>query len=110
MHSSSHVEQGHRELGVSPTYRKRRRERLLKASRAGVAARERIRMERVAEAGEWTRVATVVLQVNAAPDGRTVAIRACHGRGEWSVCGSERAVRGRLAGFLWTQRTKGSGR
>ncbi len=95
---------------MSPTYRKRRRDRLLKASRAGVAARERIRRERAEGAGEWARVATVVLQVNAAPDGRTVAVRVCHGRGEWEVCGSERAVRGRLAGFLWTQRTKGSGR
>ncbi len=93
---------------MSPTYRKRRRERLLKASRAGVAARERIRMELAAVAGEWTRVATVVLQVNAAPDGRTVAVRACHGRGEWEVCGSERAVRGRLAGWLWKQAKGGA--
>jgi len=85
---------------ASPTYRKARRERMLRASRAGVAARERNRLSRASDCGEWKRVATMVLLVNAAPDGRHVAVKAS-GRNDWHRCGSERAVRGALAGIIW---------
>ena len=85
---------------ASLTYRKRQRERMLRASLAGVAARERNRMARNADCGEWKRVATLILLVNAAPDGRNVAIQAS-GRTDWHRCGSERAVRGALARMIY---------
>lgn len=88
-------------LRASPNYRKRRRERLLQRSRLGVQARERKRLERANEFGSWRRVATVLLVVHAAPDGRHMAINAVHGAGEWMRCGSERAVRAALARALW---------
>jgi hypothetical protein len=43
----------------------------------------------------------MVLLVSASPDGRHVAIKASHGRNDWHRCGSERAVRGALAGIIW---------
>ena len=51
-------------------------------------------MLRAEECGVWSRVATLVLVVSAAPDGRSVGIWACGGAGSWQRCGSERAVRG----------------
>jgi len=86
---------------MSPTYRKRRRERMLARSRAGVAARERIRAEAQRDAPGWQHVRTVWLSVYAAPDGRHIELHAASERGQWARCGSERAVRGALAEMLW---------
>ena len=88
---------------ASPTYRKRRRERLLRASRAGVAARERNRLARAEESGKWPRVRSLLLIVTASPDGRHVGIHA-HDTGAWYMCGTERAVRAALAKMLWGSR------
>lgn len=67
------------------------------------AAKER---KRLAEpASNWKRVATLLVTVDAAPDGRTVAIRV-NGRRAWSRCGSERAVRGALAKLLYGTRRR----
>jgi hypothetical protein len=85
---------------MSPTYRKRRRQRLLQRSRKGVVARERKRMAEAETDPQWRRVWTGIVTVDAAPDGRHVALRA-HGHREWFRCGSERAVRGALARLLW---------
>ena len=89
---------------MSPTYRQRKRLQLHARAMDGVAARERNRMERNADCGQWKRVATMILLVSAAPDGRRVAIKASHGRGEWYRCGSERAVRGALADIIWSMK------
>ena len=88
---------------MSPTYRKRKTLRLHARAMAGVAARERNRIARNSDCGEWKRVATLVVLVNAAPDGRTVAIQAS-GRGDWHLCGSERAVRGALARMIYAKK------
>ena len=90
---------------MSPTYRKQRRERRLRSSRAGVRKREEIRRERNKECEGWKRVGTFLVIVHAGPDGRSVGIsaRSC---GEWYRCGSERAVRGALARMLYSKRTK----
>jgi len=86
---------------VSPTYRKRRRERLLRASRAGVEERERRRAESMRDAPGWRHVRDVWLSVYAAPDGRNVELHAVSERGQWRRCGSERAVRGAMADIIW---------
>ena len=93
---------------MNPTRRRmKRRSEIQKAkSQAGVLARERNRMLRAEECGVWSRVATLVLVVSAAPDGRSVGIWACGGAGSWQRCGSERAVRGALAKILWGKKTK----
>lgn len=89
---------------ASPTYRKRRRAKLLRRSRLGVQARERQRTQSLREAPGWRRVATVILTVDAAPDGRHIEIEAHGGSGSWRRCGSERAVRGALTRMLWEGR------
>ena len=86
---------------MSPTYRKRRRERLLRASRAGVAAREQKRQAAMAHEPGWRMVRSVWLEVWAAPDGRRVELHAASELGSWRRCGCERAVRGALADILW---------
>lgn len=85
---------------MSPTLCKRRRERQLKASRAGVKAREQNRLARLKDCEGWKRVGTFLVVVHAGPDGRTMALQA-HGCERWERCGSERAVRGALARMLW---------
>jgi hypothetical protein len=95
------AQHGHMKCCASPTYRKRRRERLLRASRAGVAARERIRRESCADSGAWPLVRAVWIAVYAAPDGRHIELHAASERGHWVRCGSERAVRGALATIIW---------
>lgn len=65
------------------------------------SAKERKRLSRADECGAWPRVRSVLLVINAAPDGRTMALRYSDGSGEWHRCGSERAVRGALARLMW---------
>jgi hypothetical protein len=79
---------------------------MLRASRAGVDAREQKRMESAAHSDGWRHVRTVWLEVYAAPDGRQVEMHVASERGEWRRCGSERAVRGALADIIW--RMKGT--
>jgi len=89
-------------IGVSPTMRKCLRERRLRRSVAGVAGRARKRAAFNAESAGWRRVATVLLVVHAAPDGRHMGLRTVlPGLGAWERCGTERAVRGALARELW---------
>ena len=88
---------------MSPNYRKYRRERQLRRSRAGVEARERKRLERAATDPGWRRVATLLLIVEAAPDGQHIALNV-HGQRDWYRCGSERAVRGALEKMMWGKR------
>lgn len=89
---------------ASPSYRKRRHQRMLQASRAGVEARKRKRLSAAAHAPGWTLVRTAWLAVYAAPDGRHIEIHAASERGQWRRCGSERAVRGALADIIWRMR------
>ena len=92
--------------GCSPTYRKRRRERCLRASRAGVAARQRIIQEQgptwrvvreitvrnpqTGEAHQWT--------LSCSDEGRHLALCV---NGAWSRVGSERTLRALLARAMW---------
>ncbi len=85
---------------MSPNYWNRKRDRQLCKSLAGVAARERKRRERTATDPGWSRVATLLVTVDAAPDGRSVALHA-HGQRDWFRCGSERAVRGALVRVIY---------
>lgn len=92
---------------MSPNYLKCKREKQLAKSRAGVMARERNRSAMAATDPGWRRVATMMLIVEAAPDGRHVAIHA-HGQRDWHRCGSDRAVRVALAKMLWGTKQKGA--
>jgi hypothetical protein len=49
---------------------------------------------------EWLRRTPLIIVRRVSPDGRRVALRV-HGKTDWAVCGSERAVRGWLAKVLW---------
>jgi hypothetical protein len=82
----------------------RKRKQRVAASRAGVEAKARKRMERAAFAGAWPRVFTFLVVGHAAPDGKTLALAATGGTGEWRWCGSERAVRAALARVMWRKR------
>jgi hypothetical protein len=61
-----------------------------------VAARERHRIERSKESGEWTPIGTLLIGMRAAPDGRHMSI-AVHGFLDWTICGTERSIRAALA-------------
>ena len=91
-------QQGHIELGMSPTYYKRLEDRRLKRSMAGVRARERKRLAETFDGPDWTRVRTVIVGVYAHRDGRHVGIWL---DGQPWKCGSERFVRGLLAKRLY---------
>ena len=65
------------------------------------AARARKRTESQAAAPGWTCTGTYLLRTFAAPDGRTMEMHLYGGRREWHRCGSERAVRGALAGVMY---------
>jgi len=98
------LQQGNIELGMSPSYWKRRREKMLARSRKGVAARERKRMEFDPDREGWKVAGTYLVRVWAAPDGRSVAMDVS---GRTQRCGSERAVRGALARAFWGAEGKG---
>ena len=83
---------------MSPNYRKRRREKQLHKSRAGVLARERKRLAFDPDRENWRVVRTCLMRVWAGPDGRSMAI---YIDGTMFRRGSERAVRGALARALW---------
>ena len=95
-------------------YRKSRRRIVLEGKRercaAMRAAKARKRMERAGGEG-WKLVRSVLMlvMVQAGPDGRSMALRACTGAEEWYRCGSERAVRGALARMLWAKMMKATG-
>ena len=91
-------------------YLQRKRKQRVAASRAKVEAKARTRMERAAFAGAWPRVFTFLAVGHAAPDGRTLALSATSGTGEWRWCGSERTVRAQLARLMWGHVKKGGGR
>jgi len=61
-------------------------------------AKERKRLERAQECGEWT-YRDIVLRAAFSPDGREVGLRFADDT--WSRCGSERFVRGQLAKKIW---------
>ena len=88
---------------ASPNYCKARAERLKRRAMQGVAAREKLRLERAAECGQWTS-RTIILQASFSPDGRFVGLQFANG--EWARCGSERYVRGQLAKKLWNMKGK----
>jgi hypothetical protein len=94
-------------IGFSPSYRKRLAARRLRASRAGVEARERKRLASCGDSGAWPLVRAVWLAVYAAPDGRHIEIHAASERGHWQRCGSERAVREAVSTILWGMRGMG---
>ena len=87
---------------MSPNYWKRKRERQLKKSLAGVAARERKRLEENFEGPDWVRVRTMLVGVWAHRDGRQVGLW-IDGK-PWKY-GSERTIRGALAKMLYAART-----
>ena len=93
-------------MNRNPTVRRIRRRNDLQRqkSRLGVLARERARRQRAEECGDWRRVATLVLVVTAASDGRSVGLLASGGSSPWERCGTERAVRAALARMLWARR------
>jgi hypothetical protein len=87
--------------------RKKRRDRVLQRCAQMRAAKERRRIERAAGEPEWTRVATALLVVFAAPDGRSIEMRLATGNGEVVRCGSLRAVRGAISRAVWGHRHGG---
>ena len=60
-------------------------------------AKERKRIERAKECGEWTRHQHL-LTFSISPDGRCVGLLMPDG---WSKCGSERTIRAKLAKSIW---------
>ena len=92
--------------GCSPSYRKRRRERLLRASRAGVAARQRIMQE---QGPTWRVVREITVRdpasgavhqwtLSCSDEGRHLALCV---DGTWARVGSERTLRALLARAMW---------
>ena len=91
---------------ASPIYRKRRRERMLRASRAGVAARQRIIQE---QGPTWRVVREITVHdpstgavhqwtLSCSDEGRHLALCV---DGTWSRVGSERTLRALLARAMW---------
>ena len=91
---------------ASPTYRRRRRERMLRASRAGVAARRRIMQE---QGPTWRVVREITVRDPSAGSVHEWILSACdNGRDEglcvdgiWHRAGSERSMRALLARAMW---------
>lgn len=91
----------------SPTYRKRRRERLLRASRAGVAARRKI----IQDTGpHWRVVREITVRNPATGQSHEWILSACTDGmavglcidGTWHRAGSERTIRALLSRKLWS--------
>lgn len=91
---------------MNPTVRKLlRRNDIQKAkSRLGVLARERNRMARL-DRGPWKRAGTYLITVDAAPDGRHIALTVRSGKPERFLCGSERTVTAALRRIIWSKPT-----
>lgn len=85
---------------MTSTYLRKRRAKLRERAMKGVAARERLRIERVESVGNWQKIGVLLVAMKAAPDGKHMAI-AVHGRLDWTICGTERAVRSALARAMW---------
>jgi hypothetical protein len=94
-------------LCASPTYRKRRHQRLLRASRAGVAARQMIMQE---TGPTWRVVREITVRdpasravhnwtLSASDDGRSMGLCV---DGRWHRVGSERTLRALLARAMWS--------
>lgn len=81
-----------------------RRESCSRRGKIGNAVKRAALRERL-DRGPWQRVGTYLLAVEAAPDGRHMAIEVHGGDCQRYLCGSERAVRGALARLLWRQET-----
>jgi len=64
-------------------------------------AKAKTRMERAAKLPKWTK-RNVVFYVSFSPCGKYVGLRAVNG--QWTRCGSERAVRATLGRVLWLGR------
>ena len=86
---------------MNPTRRRMRRRNEIQRvkSRKGVLARERLRAERSKDDPGWTRVFTLLVIGEAAPDGRTLGLHV-HGQKDWYRCGTARAVRAALARMM----------
>ena len=92
---------------LQPRKRKARRWRDIQTrkSKAGVAARERLRRERnAAECEKWKLVRSVLLYIHASPDGKRIALQAFDSVGEWHKCGTERATLNALRKIAWRLR------
>ena len=83
---------------MSPNYWKRKREKQLAKSLAGVRARESKRLAETFEGADWVRVRTLIVGVWAHQDGRHVGLWI---DGKPWVVGSERAMRGKLAKVMY---------
>ena len=83
---------------MSPNYWKRKREKQLAKSLAGVRARERKRLAETFDGPEWTRVKTLLVAVYAHRDGRHVGLWM---DGKGMVVGSERTMRAKLARVMY---------
>lgn len=85
---------------ASPSYRKRRKERMIERSLKGVEAKAKKRME---EPGEGWTIREHLLRFAISPDGRHVSLETPNG---WYVCGSERTIRSKLAKSIWRSRNE----
>ena len=93
---------------MSPTYLRNKRLRLHVRAMAGVAARERLRLSRDAEAARWeiVRVMTILDPATGAAHRWILRAGPEHGvalevDGQVTRCGSERTVRAALAKAMW---------
>ena len=102
----SWAEQGHMTLSHQPRRRKARRYRDIQRGKSalGVAARERNRMARMSDAGQWRQVGLFVCVLEAHADGRHFGVRII-GRddrrqvGTWRTCAA-------AVGRLWREAAK----
>ena len=93
---------------MSPNYRKRMELRRRARAMAGVAARERLRLSRDAEAARWEIVRVLTILDPATGAAHRWILRAGPERrvslevdGQVTRCGSERTVRAALAKAMW---------
>jgi hypothetical protein len=93
---------------MTRTYYRRIKGRLRERAMKGVAGRERKRREREEAAGNWEPLGVMLVVMRAAPDGRRMAL-AVHERMDWTVCGTERAVRSALARAMWGKKSAVTG-
>lgn len=89
---------------ASAKYRKARHDRLSRAGKLGVEARNRMRQEQAVAAGAVWRQFETVLHWSVSPDGRYIGLEIGD---RWDVCGSERTVRSKLARAMCRKLKKG---
>ena len=82
-------------------YRKRQLEKRRTWSRNANAAKERKRLELGNDIGSWTTLKTLIVGMSVSPDGRHVAMTI---NGRHYICGTERAMRAKLAKVMYKTR------